>query len=102
MYGTIGRMHTRPGAEGAHEMLERQYEQVKIPGHVASYLYRSDADPREFFLCVLFESKEAYEANARSPEQDARYRQLRQLLESDPEWRDGEVVYQQVTAPVRT
>jgi heme-degrading monooxygenase HmoA len=94
-------MRIRTGVEGADVMLQRQYEQVRIPGHVATHLYRSDADPREFYLSVLFESREAYEANARSPEQDARYRQLRQLLEADPEWHDGEVVYEQVTAQTR-
>lgn len=102
MYGTIARMRIRPDAEGQHLMLMRPYEQVKIPGHLATYLYRSDSDPREFYLSVLFESREAYEANARSAEQDARYRQLRRLLEADPEWHDGEVVYQQVTVPADT
>jgi len=102
MYGTIAKMRIREGAEGAHLTFQRQYEQVKIPGHVATYLYRSDADPREFYLSVLFENRDAYEANARSPEQDARYRQLRQLLEAEPEWHDGEVVYQQVTVAARS
>ena len=34
-----------------------------------------------------------YRANADSPEQDARYQKLRALLEDDPEWNDGEIVY---------
>ncbi len=97
MYGTIARMRARPDADSLDQVLQRQVAQ-RIPGHVATYVYRSDADPNEFYLSVLFEDRQAYEANARSPEQDARYRELRQLLAADPEWHDGEVVYRQVTA----
>jgi hypothetical protein len=52
-----------------------------------------DADPDEYILAVAFESREAYAANAASPEQDARYQELRALLEADPEWNDGEIVH---------
>ncbi len=92
MYGTIARMRVRPDADGVDQVLRRQVEE-QIPGHVATYVYRSDADPNELYVSVLFESREAYVANAESPEQDTRYRELRQLLEADPEWHDGEVVY---------
>ncbi len=97
MYGTIARMRVRPDADGLDRVLQRQMQQ-KIPGHVATYVYRSDSEPNELLLSVLFESRAAYVANAESPEQDARYRELRDLLVADPEWHDGEVVYQQVTA----
>jgi hypothetical protein len=43
-------------------------------------------------MVVAFESKDAYWANARSPEQDARFKEMRALLASDPEWHDGEIV----------
>lgn len=52
-----------------------------------------DADQREYFLVVGFESREAYVANANSPEQHERYLRFRELLESDPEWHDGEIPY---------
>ncbi len=42
---------------------------------------------------VIFENKEAYFALANSPEQDARYRKLLEILEAPPEWHDGEIVY---------
>jgi hypothetical protein len=32
-------------------------------------------------------------ANAESPEQDKRYREMLQWLEGEPEWHDGEIVY---------
>ena len=41
----------------------------------------------------LIMAQRAYQANAASPEQDARYQKLRALLARDPEWHDGEVVY---------
>jgi len=41
---------------------------------------------------VLFESKEAYVANAGSPEQHQRYLRMREMLVSDPEWHDGEII----------
>jgi quinol monooxygenase YgiN len=100
MYGTIARMRVRPDADGLERVLQRQMEHP-IPGLVATYVYRSDADPNELHLSVLFESRAAYAANAESPEQDARYRELRQLLVADPEWHDGEVVYQHMTPASR-
>jgi hypothetical protein len=41
---------------------------------------------------VAFESKEAYQKNAASPEQNARYEEYRALLDADPEWHDGEII----------
>lgn len=43
------------------------------PGQVARYVYQMDSDPGEMFLIAVFESKEAYWANAQSPEQDERF-----------------------------
>ena len=57
------------------------------------YVYRLDLSPNEFYLVVAFENREAYHANAASPEQQARYAQVRALLEADPEWHDGEIVF---------
>jgi len=68
------------------------FESGQVPGFVASYSYRMDADSNEYYLAVVFESKEAYWANAQNPEQDARYRQWLPLLEREPEWHDGEIV----------
>lgn len=93
MYGTVARMRVKPGAEA--QLIERMgiYEGVKIEGEVASYVYKMDKDPSEYYLAVIFTDKEAYFANANSPEQDARYRQLLALLEGPPEWHDGEIIY---------
>jgi hypothetical protein len=47
-------------------------------------------------MAVVFADKDAYVANAQSPEQDARYQAMRALMESDPEWNDGEVIHETV------
>jgi quinol monooxygenase YgiN len=96
MYGTIGRFHVKPGMEAQfRQLLEEQgraFEAGQVPGFVVSYGYRMDADLNEYYLAVVFESREAYGANAQSAEQDARYRQWLPLLAGEPEWRDGEIV----------
>jgi hypothetical protein len=53
---------------------------------------RPDQDPYDrptLFLVAVFTDRDSYVANAESPEQDARYRELRELLEDDPDWMDG-------------
>jgi heme-degrading monooxygenase HmoA len=89
-------MKTKPGAENRLREMMAEFEQLKVPGAKGTIVYRSDADPNEFFLAVVFESKEAYRANAASPEQSERYRGYRDLLTADPEWHDGEIVYSSV------
>jgi quinol monooxygenase YgiN len=96
MYGTIGRLRIKSGMESQFRQLlqgqARAFESGQVPGFVASYGYRMDADPNDYYLAAVFESREAYWTNAQSPEQDARYRQWLPLLEGEPEWHDGEIV----------
>jgi quinol monooxygenase YgiN len=93
MYGTIARMKAKAGSEAQLAEQVRAFEEAHIAGAVGSYVYRMDNDPAEYYLVVIFSSKETYVANANSPEQDARYRQLLAFLEGPPEWHDGEIVY---------
>jgi hypothetical protein len=53
---------------------------------------RTDADPNDYNIAVVFESREAYWAIAESPKQDARDRQWLPLLEGEPQWHVGEIV----------
>ena len=92
MYGTVARLRVKPGMEEQLTALGRE-QGAQIPGLVAQYVYRLDLSPNEFYLVVAFENREAYHANAASPEQQARYAQVRALLEADPEWHDGEIVF---------
>jgi len=90
MYGTIARNKVDPTK---FEELKALAGSMGVPaGQVARYVYQMDANPGELFLVGVFESKEAYWANAQSPEQHERFMQLRALLLADPEWHDGEIV----------
>ena len=89
MYGTIAMMKTLPGALESIQAMESR----RPPGFVASYVYRMEADPAELWMVVLFESKAAYDANAASPQQNAEYWALRGHLSADPDWHDGQIVF---------
>ena len=89
MYGTVAHMRAKPGAEKELIEMTKNEQDIRIPGLIAQYVYRMNADPNEYYLVVIFEDKDSYTANADSPEQDARYREFRALLEEDPEWHDG-------------
>jgi len=93
MYGTVARIRAKPGADKQLLEMTKSESALQIPGFVGQYLYRMNANPNEFYLVVMFENRQTYTANADSPEQDARYREFRTLLEEDPEWHDGEIVY---------
>jgi hypothetical protein len=97
MYGTVACYRIKPGMEKRlRQFIEEQgrtFKAGQVSGFVAVYPYRMDADPNETYLALVFVSKEAYLANAQSHEQDTRYRQLLALLEHEPEWHEGEIVY---------
>jgi len=92
MYGTVARMHVKPGSGDRLNQIARDFEQARVPGFVASYAYQMDADPNEYLLAVIFDSKASYRANAESPDQNARFIDMMALLEREPEWHDGEIV----------
>jgi heme-degrading monooxygenase HmoA len=93
MYGTIARYRTKPGTEQKILQIEADLRAADPPGFLFECILRTDAHPDECFEVVVFDSKEAYFALANSPEQDARYRRLLELLEGEPEWHDGEIIY---------
>ena len=95
MYGTVARLRIKAGSEDALQKLNDEYATLGIPGLVGQYVFRADSDPQEYWLAVAFESREAYRKNAESPEQHRRYERMRALLEADPEWHDGEIVFPQ-------
>jgi quinol monooxygenase YgiN len=95
MYGTVARLKLKPGMQAKLEEEMRQYERLKVPGFVGTTIYRMDRDENEFYMAVAFEDKQSYVANAGDPKQDERYRAMRALLEADPEWHDGEIVWSQ-------
>jgi heme-degrading monooxygenase HmoA len=91
MYGTIARLQIKPGAEAEIDRTIRDTA-LEIPGFVFQHMYKSDANPNEYFLVVGFTNREAYVANANSPEQAERYEGYMKLMDAAPEWHDGEIV----------
>lgn len=92
MYGTIARLHPRSDRIDELIAYARRMEDVTVPGFRSSYLFRPDVNPYDrptVFLVALFDDEASYRANAVSPDQHARYLELRALLEDDPEWMDG-------------
>ena len=92
MYGTIARIRPKPGrSEELKVLLATQMRADPPPGYRWSYVFEPDQPDREptMFLIAMFDDEATYRANAASPDQDARYRQYRALLEDDPDWMDG-------------
>lgn len=95
MYGTLARMRLKQGAEEDFRQLMDEMSadgEANMRGWVSTSVYRADSDPREVWIAVAFRDREAYHANAQSPEQDERYQKMRALLDADPEWHDGEII----------
>ena len=90
MYGTIAKVTVKPEKEPELQDLAARLEMA--PGQIARYVYRMDANPQVYMLVAVFESREAYRANAENPDQHERFMELRALLTADPEWHDGEIV----------
>lgn len=95
MFGTVFRMQPRPGQEQAVEEIFRTWERERRPnvaGVVGGYLLKSRTRPGELIGVAVFDSEESYRKNASDPEQDRWFRELRDKLQADPEWNDGEVL----------
>lgn len=93
MYGTVARMMVKSGMEAQFQQIANEIGMGRAPGQVAVYAYQMDRNSREYYLAAVFESREAYHANAASPEQHERFMKLMSVLESEPEWNDGEIVH---------
>jgi quinol monooxygenase YgiN len=94
MYGTIAHMRPKAGHEQQIQDLLDQWNRErkpKVKGTRGGYVLRPDRNPREVVLVAVFEDRETYRANADDPEQDKWFRQLREHLEADPTWEDGEI-----------
>ncbi len=92
MYGTVAHFRIKAGAEERLTALFGEFAKLGVPGYRATYVYRMESDPREVYMAVVFDSKELYDKNANSPEQDKRYQEMLELLEGPPEWHDGAIM----------
>ncbi len=95
MYGTVARMHPKPGHEQTLIELNDEWQRErkpKVKGALGAYVLRPDNKPDEMILMAIFEDRQTYRANAEDPEQDRWFRRLREHLQADPEWEDGEIM----------
>jgi quinol monooxygenase YgiN len=95
MYGTVARLQPKEDHERAViQMLDEwgREHRPRVDGDVASYLLRSERRPGELLLVAVFPDRDAYQTNAAAPEQDQWYQRLREHLDQDPIWEDGEVI----------
>jgi quinol monooxygenase YgiN len=91
MFGTVARFRLKQGAT-VDQLNATTDMEDRPPGSVALLVFQSEKDPQEVWIATAFESREAYMKNADSPEQNARFEKMRELMDGAPEWHDGEVV----------
>jgi hypothetical protein len=88
-------MQPKSGQEANIASHFRRWERERRPavgGAVAGYLFRPKASPDELIGFAVFDSEASYRKNAGDSRQDRWYRDLRQMLEADPEWNDGDIL----------
>ena len=89
MYGTIFKLDIKPGH---HEALLEALRGQHIPkGSTAWFVMKPDEED-EWIGVAVFESKEAYVANADTAEQHEMFLRLMEHLETEPKWTDGTYV----------
>jgi heme-degrading monooxygenase HmoA len=90
MYGTIAKIKVKPGFA---EAIEEQMNPDNPDGFIATYALQADSDPNEFWLVAIFEDEDSYRANAERPETNAQYERLAAWFTAEPEWHDGQIVF---------
>lgn len=93
MFGTIARMRVKRGMERQLEALSKKFESRHVDGWMSTNIYRANDGPGEYWISVVFRDESSYRKNADDPVQGQWFRELVSLLESEPEWHDGEVVH---------
>lgn len=95
MFGSIYKMKPLPGQEpniAAHFRLWERERRPVVSGAVGGYLFRPKSSGDELIGVAVFDSEESYLKNANDPKQDEWYRDLRLMLDGEPEWSDGDVL----------
>ena len=93
MYGTVARYRIKPGMEQKLLDFEREIRELGMKGFICEFTLRTDEDPSVCYEMIIFESKEAYRSVGDLPGWEERNRNLMEILESEPEWHDGEIFY---------
>ena len=92
MYGSIARMVVKPGElDSLAEMMNMEGGHSPSGG-VSLSVFQMDADPNEVWVVAISESREDYRAYSESPKSHELYLKMRESLQADPQWHDGEVI----------
>ena len=91
MYGTIFKVKVKAGHEEAFVNVMSDPTAAKPKGMVALFVMKPD-EKEDWIGAAVFESKEAYVANANSPEQHEEFTKWMEHLEAEPNWTDGEYI----------
>ena len=92
MYGTIAKLIVKTGKI---EKLKNHMnvETRNLIGALDIFMYQTDEDASTVYLAVVFRDKKAYIKNSESPESHTQYEKMMEYLESEPEWHDGQVIF---------
>ena len=93
MYGSIFSLNVKPGHQ--QDLLDSLTDGTPS-GAVAWYVMQPDDTSKDLIGVAIFESKDAYKANAESLEQHERFLKAMAYLETEPEWTDGEYIVTEV------
>lgn len=93
MFGTIARMRVKKGMGSTLDELSKRFESRHVDGWMSTNIYRGKDDPQEYWISVVFRDESSYKKNADDPVQNQWFGELMKLLDSEPEWHDGEVVH---------
>ena len=91
MYGTIFKLKIKTGHEEALVNIMSDPTASKPKGMVALFVMKPD-EKKNWIGVAVFESKEAYIANANSPEQHEAFLRFMEHLDEEPNWTDGTYV----------
>ena len=91
MYGTIFKLKIKAGHEEALLNVMSDTTTSKPKGMVALFVMKPD-EKENWIGVAVFESKEAYIANANSPEQHEAFLKFMEHLDEEPNWTDGTYV----------
>ena len=93
MFGTFARMRVKKGMGSKLVETSRSVESRHADGGMSTNIFHSRHDPEEYWIAVVFRDELSYKMNAADPAQQQWFGDIRELLDSEMEWRDGEVVH---------
>lgn len=72
---------------------EYEVESRDVGRWMSTNIYRGKDQPGDYWISAVFRDESSYRKNADDPIQDQWFREQMSLLESDPEWHDGEIIH---------